>query len=73
MQWDQVHNHDHVTGIVCTIHNYARTLYMCISLILQEAIASVGILLLVIDGTFTFQVSIFPSGEMHFVYQEVCI
>jgi hypothetical protein len=36
VQWDQVHNHDHVE-----------------------------------DGPFTFQVSIFPSGEIHFVYQEI--
>jgi hypothetical protein len=36
VQWDKVHNHDHLN-----------------------------------DGPFTFQVSLFPSGEIHFVYLDI--
>ena len=36
IQWDKVHNHDHVA-----------------------------------NGTFTFQLTLFKSGEIHFVYREV--
>ena len=56
VQWDQVHNHDHVNGKLSS----------------GSALLSPHFTLCATsDGPFTFQLTLFPSGLIYFVYREV--